>query len=75
MSTRTTCQHCGQVILHRSDGIWFSNPSADTSYGYRCEMSPDRQHAPASAEDVKSAEVLRLRVRVAQLEAALAEEA
>jgi hypothetical protein len=73
VSTRTTCRHCGQIILRRSDDVWFSNPSAatDTSYGYRCTSSPDLQHAPASVEQDVPAEVLRLRARVAELESEL----
>jgi hypothetical protein len=50
VSTRTTCLHCGQTILRRSDGIWFSNPVGDPHLGYRCDPAPNLQHAPAPAD-------------------------
>jgi hypothetical protein len=71
MSTRTSCRHCGNIILRRRDGMWLSDPMRDLSRGLRCTVSPDDQHAPASAEQGTDPEVLRLRARVAELEAEL----
>lgn len=72
MSTRNTCKHCGQVILYKRDlNAWFSNPVGDPWLGSRCDAAPDKRHTPASADQEESAELLRLRARVAELEAEL----
>jgi hypothetical protein len=71
MSTRTTCGHCGNIILRNRDGMWLSDPMRDLSYGRRCAASPDGRHAPASADQDTDPEILRLRARVAELESEL----
>jgi hypothetical protein len=70
VSTRTTCGHCGQVILSRGDGVWFSR-GITVPVTSDCNDAPDGLHAPASAEQNTDPEVLRLRARVAELEAEL----
>jgi hypothetical protein len=49
VSTRTTCRHCGQIILRRSsDGLWFNNVRGFVTSD--CEQSQDGKHAAIAIE-------------------------